>query len=120
MGKRPNMENVIGYYQLDNLIRGRIPCLLLMIGVDLKSWYGPLEKMHLNTWAIDFETDCDIETVFLKIEERQAPKDFGVVVLCKDGDHSKHLLELLIQKGHTNTYWIEGGFTALEKEKASL
>ncbi len=107
--------NSIGYFQLDNLIRGRIPMLFLNFGVDLKPWYGPLEKIHLGTWAIASTR----ENYYEHLQERQAPTDFGIIVLCPDGELSKIIAEELIQKGHTNTYWVDGGFAELERQKQS-
>lgn len=107
------MENTIGYFQLDNLIRGRIPCLFVALEVDLKSWYGPLEKIHLSTWMIQ----SSLSEALVQINERKIPNDFGIVVLCQDGSLSKQLIPNLITAGYNNIYWVEGGMTALTLEK---
>lgn len=108
------IDNKIAFFQIDNLIRGRIPFFFVTIDCELKSWYGPLEKIHLNTWTIEAQPD----NVMSLIAERQAPKDFGIVVICKDGISSLEVYNNLISEGYSNAYWVEGGLETLKKEKA--
>ena len=61
---------------------------MYQFGTDLKSWYTGIEKMHLDTWMINTSED----TIISDLQERNAPKDIGVVLICDTGKISSIML----------------------------
>lgn len=98
------------YFQLDNLIRNRIPFCFFNYGTPLKSHYQLLEKVHLNTWLIDVAQHNEIEQ---QLFERQIPQHSGIIILCMDGIQSRQSQEKLMQKGYSNVYIVSGGYHRL-------
>lgn len=102
----------LDFFQLDNLIRNRIPFCFFNYGTPLKNHYQLLEKMHLNTWLIDISNHDEIENQIL---ERNLPRHSGVIIICHDGTNSRQSQEKLLHKGFSNVYIISGGYNELKK-----
>lgn len=107
------MLNKISFYQLDNLINNRVPFLFLNMSESLVSWYTSVSKMHLNTYEILTKPDQALPV----LEERKAPKDYAIVLLCKDGSDSLRLYSELEKQGYTNVYLIDGGYQQMVTER---
>lgn len=105
----------IGFYQLDNLIRSRVPFLLLRTSVDMDSVFGVMEKMHIRTWSVILNP-MDLQSAEAALTERQARKEDPIVVLCDDGQESLKLAQALVEKGHLNVYFVKGGWQAFLSE----
>ncbi len=105
--------NKIGFYQFDNLIRNRIPFLLLNLGQDLSHWYDSIFKQHLSTQQRRIDA-LEVETT---LANEKIPKDFPIVLLCMNGKESQRSYENLIRKGYSNVYLIEGGVQKMLTEK---
>jgi rhodanese-related sulfurtransferase len=109
----------IGFFQLDNLIRGRVPFFIFSIGVDLTQIFnGPMEKIHLRQFGFNFneETTNPLELsdlIFSKISENQIAKDAPLLFVCSRGDKSRKLRDQAIIKGFKNGFYIQGGFDQL-------
>ncbi|HWU42906.1 MAG TPA: MFS transporter, partial [Bdellovibrio sp.] len=103
----------IGFFQFDNLVRGRVPFLLLNLGVDLRSWYKSVEALHLNNYTIN----CTKENYLEKVKEKNLPAHFAIVVIDEDGIEAKKIATDLESKGHLNAHYIRGGLKGLVKEK---
>ncbi len=106
----------IGFYQFDNLVQGRIPFLFINMGEDISNWYDSVYRTHLKNYQILTTLD-QAENL---IEERQAPKDFPIVVLCQNGKQSENFAGYLIKNGYTNVYQVDGGIQQMMTDKASL
>lgn len=101
----------LDFFQLDNLIRNRVPFCFFNYGTPLKNHYQLLEKIHLNTWLIDVSSHSEIES---QIKERQLPTHSGIIILCQDGNLSRHSQELLLKNGYSNVYIVHGGYENLK------
>lgn len=108
------MLNKINFFQLDNLIRNRIPFILLNLGPSLKELYSSVYKLHVeaNEVLTDFEKVMDV------LAEKKAPKDAPLLLICQDGEKSAALFKDLQAKAYTNVYLIDGGYQQLMTERA--
>ena len=64
------MLNNIGFFQLDNLIKSRIPFFFINMGPSLVSWYTSIYKMHVETYEILAQPEQALSAV----EEKKIPK----------------------------------------------
>ncbi len=103
----------LDFFQLDNLIRNRIPFCFFNFGTPLKSHYQLMEKIHLSTWLIDITSHDEIEK---QIVERNLPLQSGVIIICHDGVTSRQSQEKLLQKGFSNVYIISGGYNQIRQD----
>lgn len=103
----------IGSFQLANLIRGRVPAYLVLIGPSTLPGLGPMEKMHLQSWGILISEEKSAQEqkqhCLHELADRKSPKEAPIVLLCRDGVASKILTLSLIQEGFLNAYWFEDG-----------
>lgn len=105
----------IGYFQFDNLVRNRVPFLLLRTAVDVESVYGVMEKMHLRNYSMILNP-LDLSQAEVALKERQARKEDPIVVLCDSGSESLKLAQELVKIGHLNVYYVPGGWQSLKEE----
>ena len=118
----PIEVNAIGWYQVHNLIRGRIPFLVFQIGCDLKPFFGPMEIVHLRTWAVDLPSETTTEQALSLIQselkERDLPKEAPMLVICPKGDKSRSICESLFSQDYQNAVFVSGGFEQLAKDRS--
>jgi rhodanese-related sulfurtransferase len=105
----------IGYFQFDNLVKNRVPFLLLRTSVDVESVYGVMEKMHLRNYSVILNP-LDRDQAEAALKERQARKEDPIVVLCDSGSESLKLAHQLVQNGHLNVYYVLGGWQSLKED----
>lgn len=110
------MLNKISFYQLDNLINNRVPFLFLNMSESIIGWYTSVSKMHLNT----YEILTSPEQVLPVLAEKKAPKDYAIVLLCKDGSDSLKLYTELEKQNYTNVYVIDGGYQQMVTERDQI
>ena len=106
--------NSLGYFQFDNLVRGRIPFLLLNLGVDLSAWYNSVEAMHLNNYNVPVTPSNYIE----QVKAKNLPPHFAIVVIDEDGTTAKEIAAALEASGFLNSYYVRGGIKGLAQERA--
>src|ERR1700751_1780023 len=112
------MENHIGFFQFDNLIRGRVPFILVNLGVDLTSWYKSVEGMHLTNVTLAAAPNASGDEIIAQIKGKNLPIHFPVVVIDQNGTQAKELVLKMEAAGFTNAYLVEGGFEGIAKERA--
>jgi hypothetical protein len=109
--------NSIGYFQFNNLIQSRVPMILLVIeNIDLKPWYNSIIQMHLENISIH----CQSSEALFRVQEKNMPKNFAVVILDYEGVEGSELAHLIEKEGYLNTYFVKGGFKGLEEERQKL
>ncbi len=104
----------IGYFQLDNLIRSRVPFLLLNLGTDIRSWYSSVSGLHLENHSVLCQNWADVER---EINERSLPLHYAFVALSEDGLQAEKLAREMQDKGFANVYVIQGGLQKMLREK---
>lgn len=107
--------NKIGYFQLDNILQARIPCMLIAYdNIELGLWYNSIIKLHLEAITTHLLPEQDIH--HLKLDG--LPDSQSIVVIDKDGTKAQHLVSQLEEKGFTNVFYVTGGFEQLSKERS--
>ncbi len=109
----PTVLNEIGFFQFDNLIRGRIPFIILSLGVDLKDFYKiPLYQNHLEKVVIYTSADQAQQEL---VKKEVAPHE-AILVLCPTGDLSAQAVDDLENAGFMNVFYVKNGFQALKAD----
>ena len=108
------MLNKINFFQLDNLIRNRVPFILLNMGPSLVDLYTSVYKLHVET----HEVLTDAEKTIGVLTERKAAKDAALLLICQDGVKSSELFIELQKNSYTNVYLIDGGYQQLMTERS--
>lgn len=108
--------NEIGYFQFENLIKNRIPFLLLNLGVDFTNFFQGLDQKHLESVEIQTTKDTVIEDIL----KRDLNRNHAVVLVCEKGLDSGPLVAAIENLGFMNVYSICGGFKRLVEEKIDL
>ncbi|MBO9667188.1 MAG: rhodanese-like domain-containing protein [Bdellovibrio sp.] len=106
--------NEIGYFQFNNLIHGRVPMVLVNLGVDLKTWYKSVEAMHIDNVTVTGST----EEILQKIQSRKLPPHYPIMVIDENGTTYKSVIEAIEAAGFMNVYTVKGGFVGLQNERA--
>lgn len=105
----------IGFFQFDNLIKNRVPFLLLSYGVEFKNFTNGIFQTHLEKHLVSLEKN---ETMSY-LEKQKINKEQSMILICTDGTDSKKMADKLESAGYKNVYFINGGFNQLLKEKNS-
>ena len=108
------MLNKIGFFQLDNLIQGRVPFLLINLGPEIFTWYSSLAKLHLEK-SLFVTTE---EQILPNLQKQDVPDHAAIILLCPDGVRSTKISIDLEKKGYTNVYVIDGGYQQLMTERS--
>ncbi|RYZ75967.1 MAG: hypothetical protein EOP06_31765, partial [Proteobacteria bacterium] len=79
------MAQTIGYFQFDNLVKGRVPFLFINLDVDTTKVYPHVYKMHLERMQLEAEpgelATADPKTIVEKILAMGGTKSDAVVLL---------------------------------------
>lgn len=107
--------NKIGYFQLDNLLQSRVPCLLVIYdNVDLTPWYNIMIKYHLEAISLNLESHQGLEV----IQSKNLTPDHSIIVIDKNGTRAETLVLDLEKSGFTNAFFVEGGFDKINEERS--
>jgi rhodanese-related sulfurtransferase len=109
--------NEIGWFQVQNLIKAKIPFLIVQIDCDLQKLFTVIDNIHIRNWSINLSTETTtdlIQEVKIQMQARSANTDFPVLVVCNDGNASKKMTtQLGSELGFLNAYTVPGGFSKL-------
>lgn len=109
----PSVLNEINFFQFDNLIRNRIPFIILNFGVDLKNFYSiPLYQNHLEDIAVSVTE----ETALSELQKKQVARDEAILVLCPDGQVSAQIVDTLEAQGYSNVFFAKNGYEKLKAD----
>jgi len=115
------MSQSIGFFQFDNLVKGRVPFLFINLGVDTSAVYPHVFKMHLERLQIMLTqgdpASVSIETVVSKIRNQNTPTESAIVILCADGVKSVKIAQTLESFGYNNVFYVQGGWKQILEEK---
>ncbi|WP_413576803.1 hypothetical protein ACLVWU_01955 [Bdellovibrio sp. HCB290] len=103
----------LGFFQFNNLIKGRIPMILVNLGVDLKSQYGHIEGLHLDNCQISGSP----EEVATQVSDKKLPAHYPIVIIDQNGTSYAPFVQVLEAKGFNNVYTVKDGLAGIEKEK---
>ena len=105
----------IGWFQFENLVKNRVPFLLLNLGVDLSGLFQGLEQKHVRSLEIQTTATRALED----LKKRSQDFKYAVIVLCPKGDESAPLVHAVEAAGYLNVYSIHGGLQGLIQEKST-
>lgn len=102
----------IGSFQFENLIRNRIPFVLLNMAEPLDGLFPSFHQSHLNGLTVATSPDGALACV----RERKLPAEQAIVLLCGDGQDSGRVRPRLLEAGYTNVFVVSGGLGRLRTE----
>lgn len=109
----PSILNEITFFQFDNLIRNRIPFVILNLGVDIKNFYSSsLYQGHLEGITIN----ATPEDAVAQLQNRKAQNHDAILILCPDGRVSAQLVDTLEAQGYTNVFFAKNGYDSLKAD----
>ena len=109
----PTILNEIGFFQFDNLIRNRIPFIILNLGVDIKNFYKlPLYQNHLEGVAVNTTRG----EALTELQNRKIPQHEAVLVLCSTGTESAQVVDELEKAGYSNVFFVKNGYDSLKAD----
>lgn len=99
----------ITWFQFDNLIKGRVPFLLINLGADLSGVYTGFYQTQLESLKADLEAS-DVKA---HVQKLSIPAHHAIVVLCPDGKRSTPAKLQLEKDGYTNVFYNPKGLAGL-------
>lgn len=103
----------LGFYQFDNLIKNRVPFVLISYGVDFKNFDIGLFQNHLEKHLVLMEP----QETFDYVKKQNFPLEQSFIVICDDGKISQKNALKLEKLGYKNVFFINGGYQNLLKER---
>ena len=102
--------NEIGEFQFENLIRNRIPFVLINLTPELPQLFSQsFYQKHVES----IEIRCQESEVIEKLKAKNHPPHEAILVICEDGDHSKLVVTQLEAQGYLNVFFMAGGMKSL-------
>lgn len=105
--------NEISFFQFDNLIRNRIPFLLLNLTEETPRLYSQaLYQKHLEA----MENKTNKTQALALLSQKSYPKHEAILVLCQNGNQSCELATSLEKDGYLNVFFVKGGLETLKAD----
>lgn len=108
--------NAIGAFQFENLIRNRIPFVLINLGVDTSGLFPSFHQSHLDRQT----RQSTPENALQLIRQEGLPAEQAILLVCPDGSACKPLAARFEEAGYGNVYWVSGGIEALRKDLENI
>ncbi len=105
----------IGYYQFNNLIKNRVPFVLLNYGVDFKNFEKGIFQAHLEKHLVITTPEETLN--YLKAQN--FPLEQSIILACPEGKMSEKIAQKLEKAGYKNVYFLSGGYQNILKEKST-
>lgn len=109
--------NELFYFQLNNLIEGRIPFKFVQLSTNIEKNYGVLESSHIKTNSVYLDSANSGDSVVKSIIQEFPNKETAFVILCQQGDKSKGIANNLEKVGYLNVYFVSGGLLQFEGDR---
>lgn len=114
------MAQSIGFFQFDNLVRGRVGFVFINLGIDTNAVYPHVFKMHLEQKLLqlpegDLATASDEQILAAMVEQ---PKESAVILLDQQGARSEKIANALEATGFINVFYVKGGWDQFLKDRA--
>lgn len=105
----------IGSFQLENLIKARVPFLFVRENFDIESAFGIVERIHIRNFSILLER-LEMSQLEPHLLERKTRKEDPIVIMDKNGESAKSLALVLGSQGFINVFFVEGGWNSLRSD----
>lgn len=114
------MAQSIGFFQFDNLVRGRVGFVFVNLGIDTAAVYPHIFKMHLDHMMLQLPegtlATASDEQILSALQ--QQPKESAVIVLDQNGARAEKIAGQLDALGFLNAFYLKGGWEQLLKDRA--
>ncbi len=115
------MAQSIGFFQFDNLVKGRVPFLFVNLNIDTNALYPHIYKMHLDRMLLTIP-DQDLAAmeaakIVSFIQDQKHPSHQAIVLLCENGEKSELIAHTLEGAGYVNVFVVAGGWLQLLEEQ---
>lgn len=98
----------IGYFQLSNLVRNKVPFTLFLIDIN------SAEKLEDSIESVMRNGKHVTSQQFLsQLDEMKLSLEHPFVLVCSEGTTSFSLATQMVEKGFKNVYCIKGGWKSL-------
>lgn len=95
----------IGYFQLNNLVRNKVPFALLLVDMDVSENLEEPIAMVMRSGVC-----LKAQNFWAHVEHMGCPLEHPFVLMCPEGDISLSLASEMVEKGYKNIYCIKGGW----------
>lgn len=102
----------IGYFQLINLMRNKVPFRLVLLDLPMDSASSSALK---PIWGAALSTQLD--ELIKDLECHKITHSDPIVLLCQSGEKSKEAYQLLQSQGFLNAYSVKDGLEGLLQEE---
>lgn len=126
MTSDPSQFNSIQYYQFSNLLKNRIPFVLLNLETEVTELFAIQEKIYLRNLSHTFnvqnkETDSIYLEITAHLKEMNLPSYHPIILICQNGQLSEKIGSALVDSPHStqkfeNIYVVKNGYHGLSQE----
>lgn len=102
----------IGAFQFENLVRNRIPFILLNLTEPVTGLFASFQQSYLDNQTVATTPGQALAA----LRERNLPTEQAIVILCADGQDSRRALAQIIDAGYSNAFIISGGARQLKQD----
>ena len=106
----------IGYFQLSNLVRNKVPFSLFLINVDPSQQVVPDALKSEMEKLLALATSAKSQTVTDVVGGMSLRSDHPIVLICGDGNASEICSKSLADRGYINVFHVAGGWKSLLAE----
>ncbi len=102
--------NEIGDFQFENLIKNRIPFVLINLTPSLPVLFAQsFYQKHVESIEIRTQESEVLE----KLKEKNHPSHEAILIICENGERSQSQVTQLESNGYLNVFFIAGGMNTL-------
>jgi hypothetical protein len=103
----------IGFFQFDNLLKTRVPFLIVNLGVDLSAVFRGTDWDHIQIYQLNVVRQIEIKALESEFAAKKIPTHYPIVFVCDDGIVSKDLSERMDERGWLNCFYVYQGIRGL-------
>lgn len=107
-----NDPQTIGAFQFENLVKNRVPFLLVNLETDLSNLFTAYYQTHLETQMLA----TSAATATSDVKKMTSEADHAIVVVSEDGTVAATVAEELLTGGFTNVYAVLGGAKSIRAD----
>jgi hypothetical protein len=113
------IENIlpIGEYQMENLLKNRVPFCLVQIETDLASLHKGPEAQHIERYSKSFSVanwQEEFKKLLVEHKENHYPLDYPIICLSVDEKISKEIASAFDDSNYKNVYYVLDGIAGLK------
>lgn len=111
-----HMVGQIGYFQLSNLVRNKVPFSLLALDFDPAFEEASVQVKADLQKLVNLASRTTVGALKGHLQEKGVRPEHPIVLVCQQGADSAEASEQLIAAGFLNVFYVRGGWAALLKD----